>query len=143
LQRLSTKLNALNMIDHLDHLVLTTAKEAERIDFYTRVLGMQLESFIGGTPPVERKAFKFGNQKINLHIKGKEFEPKAKIPTPGALDLCFIADRPLTEVISRLEKEAWLIVEGPVVRTGATAKINSVYIRDPDQNLIEISEILP
>jgi catechol 2,3-dioxygenase-like lactoylglutathione lyase family enzyme len=131
------------MIDHLDHLVLTTAKEAECIDFYTRVLGMQLESFIGGIPPVERKAFKFGNQKINLHIKGKEFEPKAKIPTPGALDLCFIADRPLTEVISRLEKEAWLIVEGPVVRTGATAKINSVYVCDPDQNLIEISEILP
>ena len=131
------------MIDHLDHLVLTTAKEAERIDFYTRVLGMQLESFIGGTPPVERKAFKFGNQKINLHIKGKEFEPKAKIPTPGALDLCFIADRPLTEAISKLEKEAWPIVEGAVVRTGASAKINSVYIRDPDQNLIEISEILP
>jgi len=131
------------MIDHLDHLVLTTAKEAECIDFYTRVLGMQLESFIGGTPPFERKAFKFGNQKINLHIKGKEFEPKAKIPTPGALDLCFIADRPLTEVISRLEKEAWPIVEGPVVRTGATAKINSIYVCDPDQNLIEISEILP
>ena len=131
------------MIDHLDHLVLTTAKEAECIDFYTRVLGMQLESFIGGIPPVERKAFKFGNQKINLHINGKEFEPKAKIPTPGALDLCFIADRPLTEVIGRLEKEAWLIVEGPVVRTGATAKINSVYVCDPDQNLIEISEILP
>jgi len=131
------------MIDHLDHLVLTTAKEAERIDFYTRVLGMQLESFIGGTPPVERKAFKFGNQKINLHIKGKEFEPKAKIPTPGALDLCFIADRPLIEAISKLEKETWPIVEGAVVRTGASAKINSVYIRDPDQNLIEISEILP
>ena len=131
------------MIDHLDHLVLTTTKEAECIDFYTRVLGMQLESFIGGTPPAERKAFKFGNQKINLHIKGKEFEPKAKIPTPGALDLCFIADRPLTEAISKLEKESWPIVEGPVVRTGATAKINSVYIRDPDQNLIEISEILP
>ena len=130
------------MIDHLDHLVLTTAKEAECIDFYTRVLGMQLESFVGGTPPVERKAFRFGNLKINLHIKGKEFEPKASIPTPGALDLCFIADTPLIEVISKLEKEAWPIEEGPVVRTGATAKINSVYIRDPDQNLIEISEIL-
>lgn len=130
------------MIDHLDHLVLTTAKEAECIDFYTRVLGMQLESFIGGSPPVERKAFKFGNQKINLHIKGKEFEPKAKIPTPGALDLCFIADRPLAQVIKQLEKEAWPIIEGPVVRTGAAAKINSVYVRDPDHNLIEISELL-
>ena len=130
------------MIDHLDHLVLTTAKEAECIDFYTRVLGMKLEAFIGGTPPVERKALKFGAQKINLHIKGKEFEPKANSPTPGSLDLCFLADRPLTEVIAQLEKEAWPIIEGPVVRTGATAKINSVYVRDPDQNLIEISELL-
>jgi catechol 2,3-dioxygenase-like lactoylglutathione lyase family enzyme len=130
------------MIDHLDHLVLTTANEDACVDFYTRVMGMSLESFIGGTPPVERKAFKFGNQKINLHIKGKEFEPKANIPTPGSLDLCFIADRPLTEVVGRLEKERWPIIEGPVVRTGATAKINSVYVRDPDQNLIEISELI-
>ena len=107
------------MIDHLDHLVLTTAKETQCIDFYTRVLGMTLESFVGGTPPVERKAFKFGNQKINLHIKGKEFEPKADIPTPGSLDLCFIADRPLTEVIAKLKKEAWPIIEGPILRTGA------------------------
>ncbi|MBU3545892.1 VOC family protein [Polynucleobacter sp. MWH-Jannik1A5] len=130
------------MIDHLDHLVLTTAKEAECVDFYTRVMGMKLESFIGGTPPVERKAFKFGNQKINLHIKGKEFEPKADIPTSGALDLCFIADRPLTKVIEQLKAEAWPIIEGPVIRTGATQKINSVYVRDPDQNLIEISELI-
>ena len=131
------------MIDHLDHLVLTTAKESECIDFYTRVLGMKLESFVGGTPPVERKAFKFGNQKINLHIKGKEFEPKADIPTPGSLDLCFIADRPISSVIESLQKENWPIIEGPIIRTGATSKINSVYVRDPDQNLIEISEILP
>ena len=130
------------MIDHLDHLVLTTARESECIDFYTRVLGMRLESFIGGTPPVERKAFRFGNQKINLHIKGKEFEPKAEIPTPGSLDLCFIADQPLTEVITHLEKERWQILEGPVMRTGATTKIMSVYVRDPDQNLIEISELI-
>jgi catechol 2,3-dioxygenase-like lactoylglutathione lyase family enzyme len=130
------------MIDHLDHLVLTTAKETQCIDFYTRVLGMMLESFVGGTPPVERKAFKFGNQKINLHIKGKEFEPKADIPTPGSLDLCFIADRPLTEVIAKLKKEAWPIIEGPILRTGARSKINSVYVRDPDLNLIEISEIV-
>ena len=130
------------MIDHLDHLVLTTAKETQCIDFYTRVLGMTLESFVGGTPPVERKAFKFGNQKINLHIKGKEFEPKADIPTPGSLDLCFIADRPLTKVIAKLKKVAWPIVEGPILRTGARSKINSVYVRDPDLNLIEISEIV-
>jgi catechol 2,3-dioxygenase-like lactoylglutathione lyase family enzyme len=130
------------MIDHLDHLVLTTANENACVDFYTRVLGMTLESFIGGTPPVERKALKFGNQKINLHIKGKEFEPKANIPTPGSLDLCFIADRPLEQVIARLSEVGWPIVEGPVIRTGATSKINSVYMRDPDQNLIEISELV-
>jgi catechol 2,3-dioxygenase-like lactoylglutathione lyase family enzyme len=130
------------MIDHLDHLVLTTANENACVDFYTRVLGMTLESFIGGTPPVERKALKFGNQKINLHIKGREFEPKANIPTPGSLDLCFIADRPLEQVIARLSEVGWPIVEGPVIRTGATSKINSVYIRDPDQNLIEISELV-
>ena len=129
------------MIDHLDHLVLTTANETACIDFYTRVMGMTLQSFIGGTPPVERKAFKFGNQKINLHIKGKEFEPKANIPTPGSLDLCFIAERSLGEVIAKLEKEAWPIVEGPVIRTGAISKIHSIYVRDPDLNLIEISEI--
>jgi len=130
------------MIDHLDHLVLTTSKEVECVDFYTRVLGMKLESFIGGTPPVERKAFKFGNQKINLHIKGKEFEPKADKPTPGSLDLCFIADRPIEKVIEKLKAETWPIIEGPVIRTGATQKINSVYVRDPDQNLIEISALI-
>ena len=130
------------MIDHLDHLVLTSANEVACIDFYVRVLGMQLETFIGGTPPVERKAFKFGSQKINLHIKGKEFEPKADMPTPGSLDLCFIADRPLSEVMAILKKEGWPIIEGPIIRAGATSKINSVYVRDPDQNLIEISEIL-
>ena len=131
------------MIDHLDHLVLTTAQEDACIDFYTRVLGMRLEEFVGGTPPVKRRAFVFGNQKINLHIKGKEFEPKADLPTPGALDLCFIADRPLAAVIEGLAKANWPIIEGPIGRTGATGKILSVYVRDPDQNLIEISEYLP
>lgn len=129
------------MISHLDHLVLTTANEAACVDFYTRVLGMTLESFVGGTPPVERKAFQFGNQKINLHLRGKEFEPKAHLPVPGALDLCFIASVPLQQVMERLEREGWPIVEGPVPRTGATQKICSVYVRDPDLNLIEISEL--
>ena len=129
------------MIDHLDHLVLTTAAEAACVDFYTRVLGMTLESFVGGTPPVARKAFRFGQQKINLHVKGAEFEPKAHLPVPGALDLCFIASVPLEQVIERLQLENWPIIEGPVMRTGASQKIRSVYVRDPDLNLIEISEL--
>ena len=130
------------MIDHLDHLVLTTCDEAACIDFYTRVLGMQLESFVGGTPPVQRQAFKFGNQKINLHVRGREFEPKAHLSVPGALDLCFIASLPLDEVMARVVQAAWPIVEGPVMRTGATQKIRSIYLRDPDLNLIEISELV-
>lgn len=130
------------MISHLDHLVLTTANEDACIQFYTEVLGMQLEAFIGGTPPVERRAFKFGHQKINLHVKGREFEPKAHLPVPGALDLCFIADRPLDDVIGHLQRLGVTIVEGPVMRTGATGRIRSVYLRDPDLNLIEISELV-
>ncbi|MFO1329812.1 MAG: VOC family protein [Rubrivivax sp.] len=129
------------MIDHLDHLVLTTARREACVDFYTRVLGMRLESFVGGTPPVERLAFRFGHQKINLHEQGREFEPKAHLPVPGALDLCFIAAVPLEQVIERLRAADWPIVEGPVMRTGATQKIRSVYLRDPDFNLIEISEL--
>lgn len=128
------------MIDHLDHLVLTTAHEADCIRFYTEVLGMKLETFIGGTPPVERRAFVFGAQKINLHVKGREFEPKAHTPVPGALDLCFIAAVPLQQVIDRLVAANVRIVEGPVLRTGATGRIRSVYVRDPDLNLIELSE---
>jgi catechol 2,3-dioxygenase-like lactoylglutathione lyase family enzyme len=130
------------MIDHLDHLVLTTASEAACIDFYTRIMGMRLERFVGGTPPVERLAFVFGQQKINLHVKGREFEPKAHTPVPGALDLCFIADRPLDQVIAHLQAQNWPILEGPVARTGATGPIRSVYVRDPDLNLIEISELV-
>jgi catechol 2,3-dioxygenase-like lactoylglutathione lyase family enzyme len=131
------------MIDHLDHLVLTTADEAACIDFYTRVLGMTLENFTGGTPPLARKAFRFGSQKINLHLKGREFEPKAHAPLPGALDLCFIAAVPLDAVIARLAAVNWPIEMGPVMRTGAISKIRSVYVRDPDLNLIEISEPVP
>ena len=129
------------MIDHLDHLFLTTADETACVDFYTRIMGLNLESFVGGTPPVSRKAFKYGNQKINLHVKGNEFDPKAHLPVPGSLDLCFIASVPLEQVIAKLNAEAWPILEGPVVRTGATQKIRSVYVRDPDLNLIEISEL--
>jgi catechol 2,3-dioxygenase-like lactoylglutathione lyase family enzyme len=130
------------MIDHLDHLVLTTFNEDACVDFYTRVMGMTLERFVGGTPPVTRQAFKFGHQKINLHVRGHEFEPKAHLPVPGALDLCFIASVPLDDVIAQLHAAHWPILEGPVMRTGATHKIRSVYVRDPDLNLIEISELI-
>jgi catechol 2,3-dioxygenase-like lactoylglutathione lyase family enzyme len=125
------------MIDHLDHLVLTAVDAEATQDFYVRVLGMQLETFSAG-----RMAFKFGSQKINLHIRGAEFEPKAHLPVPGALDLCFIASIPLEQVIERLQQANWPIIEGPVMRTGATGPIRSVYVRDPDLNLIEISEQL-
>ncbi|ADU99651.1 VOC family protein [Alicycliphilus denitrificans] len=123
------------MIHHLDHLVLTTADEQACIDFYVGLLGMTLETFGQG-----RKAFKFGGQKINLHVKGSEFEPKAHLPVPGALDLCFIAARPLDEVIARIRERGVRIVEGPVRRTGASYPLRSIYLRDPDLNLIEISE---
>ena len=128
------------MIDHIDHIVITTDHEADCIRFYCEVLGMRYETFIGGNPPVERKAFKVGPNKINLHVKGHEFEPKAHLPVPGAIDLCFIASIPLDEVIARLAAANVAIVEGPVFRTGATSKIRSVYVRDPDLNLVEISE---
>lgn len=123
------------MIDHLDHLVLTTADEAACVRFYVDILGMRLETFGEG-----RKAFVFGSQKINLHVKGREFEPKAHLPVPGALDLCFIASVPLDQVIARLRKRKVPIEQGPVMRTGATSRIRSIYLRDPDLNLIEISE---
>ncbi|WP_434657552.1 VOC family protein [Pseudomonas sp. R3-56] len=123
------------MIDHLDHLVLTTIDVAACKDFYIRVMGMHLESFGNG-----RLAFRFGNQKINVHERGQEFEPKAHLPVPGALDLCFVTSTSLEEVISHLQAQAWPIIEGPVPRTGATGPIRSVYVRDPDLNLIEISE---
>lgn len=122
------------MIDHLDHLVLTTINIDACKDFYIRVMGMEMESFGAG-----RIAFRFGNQKINVHVRGHEFEPNAHLPVPGALDLCFIANVKLEAVIAHLEASRWPIEEGPVQRTGATGPIRSVYVRDPDLNLIEIS----
>ncbi|MEZ2130959.1 MULTISPECIES: VOC family protein [unclassified Sinorhizobium] len=121
-------------IDHLDHLVLTVANIEKTCDFYSHVLGMTIETFGEG-----RKALVFGRQKINLHQAGREFEPKARHPVPGSADLCFIAETPLQDVISHLGSAGVGIEEGPVNRTGATGPIQSVYFRDPDDNLIEVS----
>ena len=125
------------MIDHIDHIVLTTRDKAACIRFYTEVLGMQLTTF--RTPTEERFAFKFGNQKINVHEWGKEFTPCAHVAAPGTQDLCFIASTSLENVISQLKKNNIPIQEGPVAKTGATGPIRSDYVRDPDINLDEIS----
>ena len=124
-----------DMISRLDHLVLTVRDISRTVDFYTQILGMQEMSFGNG-----RKALSFGAQKINLHEVGKEFEPKAGKPTSGSADLCFIADTALSEIMEHLQAQGIAILEGPVARTGAQGPILSVYLRDPDGNLIEISE---
>ena len=121
-------------IDSLDHLVLTVKDLQTTASFYSRVLGMDVITFAGG-----RKALSFGAQKINLHQYGNEFEPKAQQPTPGSADLCFITSVPLPEVINHLSSCNVAVIEGPVLRTGATGPILSVYFRDPDMNLIEVS----
>ena len=121
-------------IDRLDHLVLTVADIERTCAFYAGVLGMEVVTFGAG-----RKALLFGRQKINLHEVGREFEPKALRPTAGSGDLCFIADGNLEAVVTHLGACGVAIEEGPVDRTGATGPIRSVYIRDPDRNLIEIA----
>ncbi|MDA0226228.1 MAG: VOC family protein [Proteobacteria bacterium] len=126
------------MIDHIDHIVLTTRDLEGCIRFYRDTLGMRLERF--GAPGAERMAFAFGKQKINLHEWGREFSPRAHVAAPGTQDLCFIASIPLAKVMEQLAAAGVPLLEGPVMRTGATGKIRSVYVRDPDLNLVEISE---
>ena len=121
-------------IDRLDHLVLTVRDMEATCEFYAKVMGMEVVTFAGG-----RKALHFGAQKMNLHEYGNEFEPKADHPTPGSADLCFITQTPIAEVVAHLERCGVPIINGPVPRTGATGRIMSVYFRDPDQNLIEVS----
>jgi catechol 2,3-dioxygenase-like lactoylglutathione lyase family enzyme len=123
------------MIKSIDHLVLTTADLERCLAFYTRVLGMTLERY-----GEDRIALRFGDHKFNVHPPGFEASIKAHTPTPGSLDLCFLADRPLDDIIAHLRQHNVPIEEGPVVRTGARFAIRSVYIRDPDLNLVEISE---
>ena len=124
-------------VEALDHIVLTVKNINATVDFYSRILGMEVVTFGEG-----RKALRFGQQKINLHEYGNGFEPKAENPIPGSADLCFITKQPLEEVIQHLSRWNVTVLEGPVNRTGATSKIISVYFRDPDLNLIEISNYL-
>jgi catechol 2,3-dioxygenase-like lactoylglutathione lyase family enzyme len=124
-------------IDRIDHVVLTVRDLERTIAFYVDVLGMTEATFGTG-----RTALVFGSTKINLHQHGREFEPKAATPTPGSADLCLIADDPLEVVVTELAAIGIAIEEGPVQRTGARGPITSVYIRDPDGNLIELSNYL-
>lgn len=121
-------------IERLDHLVLTVKNIATTCDFYSRVLGMEVVRFGAG-----RKALAFGQSKINLHQQGREFEPKAGTPTPGSADLCLVTLAGPQAVLAHLEACGVAVLEGPVRRTGALGAITSVYFRDPDANLIEVS----
>jgi catechol 2,3-dioxygenase-like lactoylglutathione lyase family enzyme len=121
-------------VDRLDHLVLTVASIAETCRFYRRVLGMMPSTF-----DETRMALHFGQQKINLHEAGREFEPRAVHPAPGSGDLCFITSTPMDVVLAHLGAEGVVVEVGPVLRTGALGPMLSVYFRDPDGNLIEVS----
>ena len=125
-------------VDRIDHLVLTVASIETTVEFYTRVLGMEVMTFGPG-----RTALAFGTSKINLHQAGKEFEPKALRPAPGSADLCLIVDDGIAEVLAGLAEAGVPVEEGPVERTGALGPIVSCYVRDPDHNLIELSNYLP
>jgi len=124
-------------IDHLDHLVLTVTDLDRTLAFYQRVLGMRVETFGDG-----RQALRFGQQKINLHQVGHEIDPKAHRPTPGSADLCFISATPVAQLVQELAAQQVPLELGPVERTGATGRICSVYFRDPDHNLLEVSNYL-
>jgi catechol 2,3-dioxygenase-like lactoylglutathione lyase family enzyme len=124
-------------IDRLDHFVLTVRDLRATIDFYTRVLGMEEVTFAGA-----RKALAFGRQKLNLHVAGAEFQPHARTPVPGSADLCFITDTPLDDAMAHVRACGVAIEEGPLPKTGATGALRSFYVRDPDGNLVEISNLV-
>ena len=124
-------------VDRIDHLVLTVADIERSVDFYQRTLGMARIDFAGG-----RVALRCGGQKINLHQAGKEFEPKAAYPAPGSADICLVIDIPVTQAIKQLRAQGVEVIEGPVERSGANGPIVSAYLRDPDGNLLEVSNYI-
>jgi len=124
-------------IDRIDHIVLTVVDVDATCQFYSSVFGMEVVTFDN-----DRSALSFGRQKINLHPYRAEFEPKAKFPTPGSADLCLVTDYSMEDVLSRLTSLGIAVEEGPVQRTGAQGPIMSVYFRDPDGNLIEVSNYI-
>lgn len=121
------------MIVGLDHLVLTVASVEATIAFYRRALGLEAVTFKG------RFALQIGDQKINLHEAGAEFQPHARAPTPGSGDLCLLSDEPVEAVAERLERQGIAVEEGPVARTGARSPLRSIYFRDSDGNLVEVA----
>ncbi|HTJ57450.1 MAG TPA: VOC family protein, partial [Devosiaceae bacterium] len=122
------------MITSTDHFVLTVRSVAASLDFYERVLGLERE-ILAGRPA----ALKFGSQKINLHQIDRTFEPKAETPTPGSGDFCLVTEQPIAEVVAHLKREAVEIEVGPIARNGARGQMLSIYFRDPDRNLVEVS----
>jgi len=124
-------------IEQLDHLVLTVRDINKTIDFYARVMGMEIITFGDN-----RKALRFGQQKINLHLVGHEIEPRADQPIPGSADLCFISSTPMQDILQHLKSCNIDPLMPPDTRTGATHQLLSVYFRDPDNNLIEVSNRL-
>ena len=126
----------------IDHIVITVKDINKSISFYSNILEMELKEFFSLSDNTTRKSLKFGNQKINLHEALNPFLPHAKHPSPGAVDICFISTKPISEWIDRLKKNKINIEDGPVQKTGANGPILSIYIRDPDENLIEISNTI-
>tara|TARA_B100000963_G_C22203961_1_gene484406 strand:+ start:48 stop:440 length:393 start_codon:yes stop_codon:yes gene_type:complete len=124
---------------NIDHVVITVSDINKSIDFYSNILGMQLQEFLSSTDNVKRKSLKFGKQKINLHEASKPFKPHANNPIPGTMDICFLSETNIDDWIKIFNKFNVKIEDGPVQKTGANGPIRSIYVRDPDKNLIEIS----
>ena len=124
---------------NIDHVVITVSDINKSIDFYSNILGMELQEFSSSTDNVKRKSLKFGKQKINLHESSKPIKPHASTPLPGTMDICFISEINVNEWIKIFDNFDIKIEDGPVQKTGANCPIRSIYIRNPDKNLIEIS----